>query len=63
MLARFNFVSALLDQVATPPPAAYATDLHLDGVLSASTAQRLRAADSDRQGWLVVLTSPEFNLK
>jgi uncharacterized protein (DUF1800 family) len=63
MLARFNFVSALLDQVATPPPAAHAADLHLDGVLSASTAQRLRAADSDRQRWLVVLTSPEFNLK
>ena len=63
ILARFNFVSALLDQVATPPPAAHAADLHLDGVISASTAQRLRAADSDRQRWLVVLTSPEFNLK
>ncbi len=63
VLARFNFVSALLDQVATPPPAAHAADLHLDGVISASTAQRLRAADSDRQRWLVVLTSPEFNLK
>src|SRR5215471_12270917 len=63
MLARFNFVSALLDQVATPPPAAHAADLHLDAVLSAPTAQRLRAADSDRQRWLVVLTSPEFNLK
>src|SRR5262249_37683395 len=59
ILARFNFVSALLDQVATPSPAAHAADLHLDGVLSASTAQRLRAADSDRQRWLVVLTSPE----
>ena len=63
ILARFNFVSALLDQVAAPPPAAHAADLHLDGVISASTAQRLRAADSDRQRWLVVLTSPEFNLK
>src|SRR5262249_60524135 len=63
MLARYNFVSPLLEQVAAPPPAAHAADLHLDGVLSAPTAQRLRAADSDRLRWLVVLTSPEFNLK
>lgn len=63
MLARFNFVSALLDHLGTLPPAAHAADLHLDGVLSQATARRIRDADSDRQRWLVVLTSPEFNLK
>src|SRR5262249_57862355 len=36
MLARVSFVSALLDRLATLSPAAYAADLHLDGVLSAS---------------------------
>jgi uncharacterized protein (DUF1800 family) len=63
MLARFNFVSALLDQVGAPASAENAADLHLDGVLSAATALRLHRASSDRERWLVVLTSPEFNLK
>ncbi len=63
MLARFNFVSALLDLVGDPPSAEHAADLHLDGVMSSATALRLRHASSERQRWLVLLTSPEFNLK
>jgi uncharacterized protein (DUF1800 family) len=63
MLARFNFVSELLDAVPSLPPARGAEQLHLDGVLSNATAHRLARADSDRERWLVILTSPEFNLK
>ncbi len=63
MLARFNFVSDLLDGLPSVPSARGAEDLHLDGVLSNSTAKRLAKADSDRERWLVILASPEFNLK
>lgn len=63
MLARFNFVSQLLEAVPHLPPAEAAIGLHLDGVLGDATARRFRAARSERERWLVILTSPEFNLK
>jgi uncharacterized protein (DUF1800 family) len=63
LLARFNFVSQLLDSVPNLPAASDAVRLHLDGILGASTARRLEKTASDRERWLVVLTSPEFNLK
>ena len=63
VLARFNFVSELLDRVGEPPSASGAEELHLDGVVSDSTARRLSQTRSDRERWLVILTSPEFNLK
>ena len=63
LLARFNFASQLLDAVPAPPPAADAARLYFDGVLSKATAARLEGAGSDRERWLVILTSPEFNLK
>lgn len=63
LLARFNFVSQLLDAVPSLPSAQDAVQLHLDGVLGESTARRLDRAASDRERWLVILSSPEFNLK
>lgn len=63
MLARFNFVGELLNAVPGLPPASDAEKQHLDGVLSDPTRHRLANATSDRERWLVVLTSPEFNLK
>jgi uncharacterized protein (DUF1800 family) len=63
MLARFNFINELLDAVPSLPPALDAARLYLDGVLGDTTAWRLAEAVSDRERWLVILTSPEFNLK
>jgi hypothetical protein len=63
MLARFNFVSDLLDAVPSLPSARGADRVQLDGVLSDSTRRRLEKAGSDRESWLVILTSPEFSLK
>jgi uncharacterized protein (DUF1800 family) len=63
MLARFNFVSELLDAVHNLPSARDAERIQLDGVLSDSTRRRLDKAGSDRERWLVILTSPEFSLK
>jgi uncharacterized protein (DUF1800 family) len=63
MLARFNFVSELLDAVATLPTAHNAEHIHLDGVLGSAIASRLARASSDKERWMVILTSPEFNLK
>jgi uncharacterized protein (DUF1800 family) len=63
MLARFNFVSELLDAVPSLPTARGAEKVQLDGVLSDSTRRRLEKAGSDRERWLVILTSPEFSLK
>ena len=63
LLARCNFATALLDRVPGLPPAREAVDLHLDGVLSPATAHELARAASERQRWLAILVSPEFNLK
>jgi uncharacterized protein (DUF1800 family) len=63
LLARFNFVGQLLDAAPELPAAGEAAQLHLDGVLGEATGRRLAGAASDRERWLVVLTSPEFNLK
>ncbi len=63
VLARVNFVTALLKSSRTLPPAADAPSHHLDGVLSPATARQLNAANSDAERWLAVLASPEFQLK
>ena len=63
VVARVNFVSALLDQVKTVPAAGHAHVDHLDGVLSPQTAAALASATDDRSRWFVVLASPEFQLK
>jgi uncharacterized protein (DUF1800 family) len=61
VMARINFVSAVLANLPSPPSAARATD-HLDGVLSASTARLLRHAADDHARWFLTLASPEFQL-
>ena len=63
MMSRVNFVSAVLAQVKSPPPAADAHQRHLDGVLSPQTASALKQASDDRARWLLTLASPEFQLK
>jgi len=63
VLARVNFATTLLNAVKALPPAADAHRQHLDDVLSPQTAAALNQASDDRTRWLLVLASPEFQLK
>ena len=57
-------MSSLLDSVkAALPSAKDAHRQHLDGVLSPQTAAALNQATDDHNRWLLVLASPEFQLK
>lgn len=63
VLARINFVTALLKATRTLPAAADAHSHHLDSILSPATAALLNASSSDAERWTAVLASPEFQLK
>ena len=63
VLARVNFALNTLSGMATVPPFKDAHVVHLDGVVSAETAQLLNEATDDATRWLIVLASPEFQLK
>jgi uncharacterized protein (DUF1800 family) len=63
ILGRLNFISDLLDAVDPIPPLGDAVLASLDGALSPSTRKRLDQAASERERWMAVLASPEFNLK
>jgi uncharacterized protein (DUF1800 family) len=63
VMQRVNFATMLLAAVKPPPPARDAHKRFLDGVLSPATAAALNAANDDATRWLVVLASPEFQLK
>jgi hypothetical protein len=63
VLARVNFVSALLGGMKSLPAGTDAHVNHLDNVLSPATAQALNQATTDQQRWFIVLASPEFQLK
>jgi len=63
VLARLNFVGQLLSGIDPLPSAADAASVHLDGVLGDSTKRRLAAATTEKERWLALLASPEFQLK
>jgi uncharacterized protein (DUF1800 family) len=63
VLARLNFVSQLLNNIDPLPAADDATNVHLDGVLGGSTQRRVAAATTEKERWLALLASPEFQLK
>jgi uncharacterized protein (DUF1800 family) len=63
ILGRLNFISDLLDTVDPAPPLGDTVQANLDGALSPATKKRLEEAASERERWLAVLASPEFNLK
>jgi uncharacterized protein (DUF1800 family) len=63
ILGRLNFISDLLDTVDAIPPLSDAVLTSLDGALSTSTQKRLDQSASERERWMAVLASPEFNLK
>jgi hypothetical protein len=62
-MARLNFVGQLLGGMKTVPSAEDAAALHLDGVVGPSTQGRLSQATTDKERWLALLASPEFQLK
>jgi uncharacterized protein (DUF1800 family) len=62
VVARVNFVSAVLSQLHSIPSGAQAP-AHLDGIFSAATAGHLNQATDDHARWFLALASPEFQLK
>ena len=63
MLARANFVTSAVQAVRKLPSAANAHNTQIDGVMSAQTLKLLNEAMDDRRRWIVLLASPEFQLK
>jgi len=63
VMARVNFATSLVAAVKSLPPATDAHLHHLDGVLSPATADLLNAASTDLDRWVIILASPEFQLK
>ena len=62
VVARVNFVGAVLSQLQSPPPGADAPR-HVDTVLSPATVAMLNQAADDHVRWYLTLASPEFQLK
>ncbi|MBO0682677.1 MAG: DUF1800 domain-containing protein [Candidatus Dormibacteraeota bacterium] len=62
VVARVNFVSAVLGNLGSPPSAGRGVD-QLDGVFSQSTARLLNQASDEHARWFLALASPEFQLK
>jgi uncharacterized protein (DUF1800 family) len=62
VVARVNFVSAVLNQLKSLPSGVDAPR-HVDTVLGPSTARLLDLAVDDRTRWFLTLASPEFQLK
>ena len=63
MLARANFVTAIVNTVKKLPPSGGGHDAYLDGVLSSQTLALLNQSSDDRRRWAVIFASPEFQLK
>jgi uncharacterized protein (DUF1800 family) len=62
VVARVNFVGAVLNQLRSLPSGLDAPR-HVDTVLGPSTARLLDLAADDRTRWFLTLASPEFQLK
>ena len=63
VLTRVNFVVTTLAATQKIPAYGNAHQLHLDGIVSEQTAQLLNSATDDQSRWLLLLASPEFQLK
>ena len=63
VLERVNFAQATLTALPTIPAFGKAYVTHLDGVVSPATAQLLNSSPDDATRWLILLASPEFQLK
>jgi hypothetical protein len=49
--------------MAKIPPFKDAHAIHLDGVVSPATAELLNSSPDDATRWMILLASPEFQLK
>jgi uncharacterized protein (DUF1800 family) len=63
VLTRVNFVVTTLGGMQKLPAFGNAHQTHIDGIVSAQTAQLLNSATDDQTRWLILLASPEFQLK
>jgi uncharacterized protein (DUF1800 family) len=63
VLERVNFAQATLTGMAKIPPFKDAHSIHLDGVVSPATAELLNSSPDDATRWMILLASPEFQLK
>jgi len=63
VLTRVNFVVASLSGLQKVPPFRDAHQVQLDGIVGAKTADLLNSAQDDSTRWLILLASPEFQLK
>jgi uncharacterized protein (DUF1800 family) len=63
VLTRVNFVVSTLAGMQKLPAFGNAHQVHLDGIVSPQTAQLLNSASDDQTRWLILLASPEFQLK
>ena len=63
VLARVNFVVTTLANLPKTPTFGTAHQTHLEGIASPNTAALLNAATDDQTRWLILLGSPEFQLK
>ena len=58
-----NFVVTTLGGMQRLPAFGNAHQTHIDGIVSEPTAQLLNSATDDGTRWLILLASPEFQLK
>jgi uncharacterized protein (DUF1800 family) len=63
VLARVNFAQTTLTGMTRIPGFNDAHAIHIDGVVSPATAQLLNSSPDDATRWLILLASPEFQLK
>jgi len=63
VLARVNFAINTLSALQSVPAFKNAHAVQLDSVVSQDTAQLLNATTDDASRWLILLASPEFQLK
>ena len=63
VLTRVNFVVTTLGAMQKLPAFGSAHQTHIDGIVSEQTAQLLNSASDDQTRWLILLASPEFQLK
>jgi uncharacterized protein (DUF1800 family) len=63
VLARINFTVNVLGTMPKLPPFKDAHAVFLDGVVSPKTAELLNQTGDEASRWLIVLASPEFQLK
>jgi uncharacterized protein (DUF1800 family) len=63
VLTRVNFVVGALSGLQKVPPFRDAHQVQLDGIVGPKTADLLNSAQDDSTRWLILLASPEFQLK